>query len=233
MQQKLELKNNIFYFIFRRKTTESKSPSASRFSEATLTSLLRKLTFCDSSENQIYLLLNAIEAKDPYTKGHSESVAKYSVMIAKELGLTDSEIDEIEIAAHLHDIGKIMIDRRLLLKPSNLNDAEEKIIKRHPEIGARILKVLCLQEKIINSVLYHHERWDGKGYPESLFAYEIPLYSRILSVSDVYDALTSNRPYRQAISPLQALAEIERNSGTQFDPEVVKAFKSALNRRKF
>lgn len=200
----------------------------SDFYESNVKSILRKLSFCNSTETQIITLLSAIEAKDPYTKGHSESVAYYSKIIGMELGLSSSELDTLQFAAFLHDVGKIMIDRRLLLKPALLNETESKIIKKHPEIGSRILSNLQIEKVIVDAVLHHHERWDGSGYPSRLFAYEIPLFARILAISDTFDALTSNRPYREAIDIRKAKMEIYENSGQQFDPDIVKAFLKVL-----
>ncbi len=187
----------------------------------TYKSVLRQLSFYSSAEKRILTLINTLEAKDPYTRGHSESVAFYSGLIADRLGLSESEINEIQIAAYLHDIGKIMIDRRILSKPAKLNHSECSVIKKHPEIGARILKQLDISENIIKAVLHHHERWDGKGYPDRLFAYEIPLYSRILAVADAFDAITSDRPYRSKKEKRQALEELDRHRGTQFEDELV------------
>lgn len=234
MQLKFQLRNSIVAIINRNNSTELKStPRLSTHGDSydtSIKSLLRKLSFCSSKETQIFTLLSAIEAKDPYTKGHSESVAHYSYIIGIEMGLTQAELDKLQFAAFLHDVGKIMIDRRLLLKPSSLNETEDRVIKKHPEIGARILKNLCLEKEITTAVLHHHERWDGKGYPHNLFAYEIPFFARILSVADAFDAITSNRPYRQAKNINKALEELSENSGKQFDPEVVRAFSSGLKR---
>lgn len=227
MQQKLQLKNGIlFSFLngFARNPHKEKPASG----EKSLKAALRKLSFCDTEETRLILLLNALEAKDPYTKGHSESVARYSLLIGRQLGLTPAELDNLQIAAYLHDVGKIMIDRKLLTKPDRLNGTEETIIRKHPEIGFQILRGLKISCEITAAVLHHHERWDGTGYPHKLFGYEIPLFSRILAVADTFDAITSDRPYRSKIPVRTAKKEIEAHAGCQFDPEVVKAFVRGL-----
>lgn len=192
--------------------------------EVNFKSLLRRLSFFDSREKQLLTLLKTIEIKDPYTKGHSESVAYFSTLIAKSLDLEEDQIETIQFAALLHDVGKIMIDRKILSKPSKLNSTEESIIKKHPEMGARILYSINASMDVIKAVLHHHERWDGTGYPNRLFAYEIPLYARILAVADAFDAMISDRPYRSKKEIDHALEEISRSAGFQFDPEISQLF---------
>ncbi len=168
-------------------------------------------------------LVTTLEAKDPYTKEHSQRVTDWAVKIAKELKLEEAQIDSLRFAAQLHDIGKIGIRDHILMKPGRLTKEEYEIIKKHPVIGEEIVSHLGLlpEEKAI--IRHHHERWDGKGYPDGLKEEEIPLLSRILAVADAFDALTSTRPYRQAMSYKEALEELERNKWTQFDGRAVEA----------
>ncbi len=169
-------------------------------------------------------LVRSLEAKDPYTKLHSERVTQWAVEIAKKMGCSEEEIESLTFAGHLHDIGKIGIRDQILMKPGRLTDEEYEIIKTHPVIGAEIVGHLGLLQAETSIIRHHHERWDGKGYPDGLKEKEIPKLSRILAVADTYDAITSRRPYRDAKSDQFALDEIVRNSGTQFDPHVVDAF---------
>ncbi|WP_069650812.1 HD-GYP domain-containing protein [Caloranaerobacter ferrireducens] len=172
----------------------------------------------------IQALTNAMEAKDAYTKGHADRVGKYAVKLARALNLSDKKIENIKNAAILHDIGKIGIDDQILKKPGKLTDEEYQKIKEHPSIGAEILKGVNFLKEVSNIVRHHHERYDGKGYPDGLKEDEIPVEAAILAIADVYDAMTSDRPYRKALSKDVALSEIEKNAGTQFDPEFAKMF---------
>jgi putative nucleotidyltransferase with HDIG domain len=224
----LQLKTRILTSFFNNRSHTLKNRQLVS-GEKNLKTTLRKLRFCDTEEKRMILLLNALEAKDPYTKGHSESVARYALLIGRNLGLTQEELDNLQVAAYLHDVGKIMIDRKLLTKPGRLNHTEETIIQKHPEIGFHILQGLNLVKEIVLAVLHHHERWDGTGYPHRLFGYEIPLFARILAVADAYDAIISNRPYRSGKPPLSARNELEICAGYQFDPDIVRAFLRGLN----
>ncbi len=175
-------------------------------------------------------LVTTLEAKDPYTKEHSQRVTEWAVKIAKQMNLPEEEIDSLRFAAQLHDIGKIGIRDHILMKPGRLTPEEYEIIKKHPVIGEEIVSHLGLlpQEKAI--IRHHHERWDGKGYPDGLQGEEIPLLSRILAVADAFDALTSTRPYRKAMSYEEALAELERNKWTQFDGRAVEALVKIISK---
>ena len=144
--------------------------------------------------------------------------------LAKALDLSRAVIDDLALLAALHDIGKIAIPDDILNKPGPLTEEQWTIMKRHPEIGYRIARTSPELVSIAEYILSHHERWDGKGYPRGLVGENIPLPARLLSVADAFDAMTSDRPYRKAMSAQQALAELERNAGTQFDPDVVAAF---------
>ncbi len=176
----------------------------------------------------IRTLAAAIDAKDPYTHGHSDRVSKMAVQLARKLDFLDSEIEYIEYAAILHDIGKIGIEDRILGKKDKLTDKEYERIKEHPVIGAGIIESIEFLKKCSKMVLYHHERFDGNGYPEGLKGEEIPKYSRLLSIVDSYDAMNSDRPYRKKLSPQDILKELEKESGKQFDPKMIKIFISLL-----
>jgi len=169
-------------------------------------------------------LVSLIDLRDRYTGSHSSRVATYSRSIAVHLGLNDNEIDSVVLAASLHDIGKIGVPDHVLLKQGKLTDEEFFWIKRHPEYGWMALRNVEGFEQESLMVLHHHERLDGYGYPAGLQGNQIPLGSRIISVADSYDALTTDRPYRKARSKEAALEEIIRCRGVQFDPAVVTAF---------
>ena len=168
-------------------------------------------------------LAEATDARDNYTQGHSERVARYAVSIAKEMGLSNNEINYLEQASLLHDIGKIAVPDSILHKKEKLTEEEWLIIKRHPEHSQRILSKLSFLSQIIPTVLYHHKRFDNKGYPSEETQASIPLAARILAVADAFDAMTSDRPYRDRLAVEEALEELKRCSGTQFDSKVVEA----------
>lgn len=169
-------------------------------------------------------LARALEARDDYTRGHSERVAELALSTSRALGLPDEECNAIYNAALLHDIGKIGVRDAVLLKDLPLTDVDLEVIRQHPSFGNTILGPLRFLGKAAEWVEHHHERWDGAGYPKKLKGEEIPFASRIIGVADTYDAMTSSRPYRQARTHAEAMAEVERNAGKQFDPQVVAAF---------
>lgn len=175
-------------------------------------------------------LAEAIEKRDPYTGGHIWRVVNYSLAIAKYLNLSKEDLFYLKLAAILHDIGKIGVDDNILRKPAPLDFNEFEIMKKHPIMGAEIIKPIKQLENILPGILYHQERYDGKGYPFKLKGDEIPLIAKIISVADTFDAMCSSRPYRSALTPEEGKKEIARCSGTQFDPEVVKAFIKAFNK---
>ena len=175
----------------------------------------------DFIQNQI---LKIIEQKDNYTYRHSKRVAKYAVSLAEELKLFPDQIEIIRMAGFLHDAGNIGIPEIILNKPSRLNEREWKIIQAHPRHSAGIISLSSLPREILPIIISHHERYDGKGYPQGLKGEKIPLGARILGLVDTYDALTHNRPHRQAFSKKEALLELEKNSGAQFDPQLVQTF---------
>jgi putative nucleotidyltransferase with HDIG domain len=173
----------------------------------------------------VQTLAHALEAKDPYTRGHSMRVAAYSTAIAGQLGFGVDEIAEIRVGAELHDVGKIGVREAVLLKPTRLDEDEYLHIMEHTVIGERILQPL-LQEhpSVLKIVRSHHERMDGRGFPDKLAAEHIPIQVRIVTVSDTFDAMTTARPYRHARDIPSALEELSRCTGSQFDPDVVAAF---------
>ncbi len=169
-------------------------------------------------------IVGALDLRDVETEGHSVRVQGLSVAIARELGCSEDDIEIIGLGALLHDIGKIGVSDRVLRKPGPLTDDEWEEIKRHPELGYRFLRKLTIASRVADIVRAHHERWDGRGYPLGLAGEAIPLGARIFAVADAFDAMTSDRPYRRALTRDAAIAEIARCSGTQFDPRVVEAF---------
>lgn len=172
----------------------------------------------------LHSLTSAVDAKDAYTCGHSERVALLSRHLAREIKLSDFEVERIYMAGLLHDVGKICVPEAVLQKAGKLTPEEFDQMKKHPEIGARILQDIKQIKDIIPGVMHHHERYDGKGYPSGLAGANIPLMGRIICLSDCFDAMTSNRTYRKALPLEVALTEIRRCSGTQFDPTLAEAF---------
>ena len=180
----------------------------------------------------ILALASAVDAKHPYTRGHSERVTRYSVAIAKEMGLSRQEIKDLQISALLHDVGKIGIRESVLDKNGKLTQEEYEEIKRHPLIGAEIVSKIVNCERIVPGILDHHERYDGKGYPYGRKGEEISLFGRIIAVADAFDAMTSTRAYRKALPFQVAVEEIVYNAGYQFDPKVVKYFVQVYEKEK-
>ena len=176
------------------------------------------------------VMAETIDLRDTYTAGHSRRVAEYSRKIAYAMRLPATEVETIESAAALHDLGKIGIPDNVLFKPSALDARERRIIGSHPKIGATILEKIPSMEDLVPCVLHHHERVDGTGYPDHLMLDDIPLGARIIAVADTYDAMTTNRPYRDGMSSERAMAEIARVSGTQLDPKVVAVFTGLVER---
>lgn len=176
----------------------------------------------------IEILRNTVEAKDVYTKGHSDRVSEYSLLLGERLNLTPEEMKTLRIGALFHDIGKIGIPDGILLKNGKLTEDEYSEIKNHPSIGAHILSDATIFADIIPIVKHHHERYDGRGYPSKLAGSDIPLLARIVAVADTFDAMTSRRAYRGALDLDYVKKEIETCSGTQFDPVIAKAFLNIL-----
>jgi putative nucleotidyltransferase with HDIG domain len=181
----------------------------------------------------LYAFVNALEARDPYTQQHSSRVTSLSIVMGKALGCASEELDVLNFAGHLHDIGKIGIRDDILLKPGKLTDEEFKKIKEHPVIGANIMAQLGLWERERQIIRGHHERFDGTGYPDGLKGEDIPFLARIMSVADVYDAISSDRAYRKKMEESQVLEIIQGGSGTQFDPHIIKIFLELYHQGKF
>lgn len=173
-------------------------------------------------------MVNTLEAKDYYTRQHSQRVTQWAVEIAQKMGRTSQEIETLRFAGFLHDIGKIGVQDSILNKPGGLSPEEFSAIRAHPLIGERIVEPLGLLPLEREIIRHHHERWDGQGYPDGLLRENIPLLARVLAVADSFDAMTSDRPYRRAKSYEESLQELERFSGSQFDKDVVCAFKEVL-----
>jgi putative nucleotidyltransferase with HDIG domain len=174
----------------------------------------------------------AVEVKDEYTHGHSENVMKYTVMIAKQLGMPPHEIERVKYAGLLHDIGKIGVSEYILNKPGKLTPQEFHEIKKHPELGAKIIADVPFLKSLVPLVLHHHEFFGGGGYPGGIAGEEIPLGARILTVSDAYEAMTSDRPYRKSMPEEVAFSILETQKGIQFDPAVVDSFMSTIREDK-
>lgn len=182
----------------------------------------------DPNTAAIKSLAAAVDAKDQYTHGHSERVTLYAMEIGHQLGLSAEAMESIRIAGMLHDLGKIGVPDAILNKSGSLTQEERSTIQQHPSVGGNILQRAPQLDLVIPGVLFHHERWDGSGYPDGLEGESIPLIARVLAVADAFDAMTSDRPYRKAMTPDAALIEIQANSGKQFDPALVVAFISTM-----
>jgi HD-GYP domain-containing protein (c-di-GMP phosphodiesterase class II) len=174
-------------------------------------------------------LAAAIDGKDPYTRGHSERVSRFSMAIAQRLGLSDEEVEKIRISALLHDVGKIAIDDKILKKPAALTDDEYEIMKGHPQKGYKIMSQIPAMKEFLPGMYMHHEMVNGLGYPQGLKGDEIPLMGKIVAVADTFDAMTTDRPYQKAMKFEDALARIETFVGTRYDESVVSAFAAACN----
>jgi len=180
--------------------------------------------------NSVRMLAAAIDAKDPYTRGHSERVARYSIAIGKNLNLPADQMRNLRISALLHDVGKIGIDDRILRKPGALSDEEFEIMKGHPEKGAAIMGGVAQLIDIIPGMKYHHEKWAGGGYPDGLKDAAIPMQARIVAIADTFDAMTTNRPYQKAMELKYVVEKIVGFAGTRFDPVVISAFVQAVKK---
>ena len=175
-------------------------------------------------QESIKALLRTLSARDPYTGHHSNRVTNIALTFARSLGLSSQELETLSNAGYLHDIGKIGVSDSILLKPGPLTLEERAVIETHPLIGEKIVEPLGFKSQEKDLILLHHERWDGKGYPHGLQGNSIPFLCRLLALADVFDALSSDRPYRQAFTTPDALAEIEAQGGSQFDPELTRKF---------
>jgi len=189
------------------------------------------MTLRHETDHALVALADSIDKRDQYTYQHSLRVARFSEEIARHLGLTAREVDLLVSAARVHDLGKIATDNRVLFKQSSLTAEERSIINMHPAEGGELAGKFSMFHKGRLYIRHHHERWDGRGYPDGLAGLDIPLGARIIAVADAYDAMTSDRPYRKALPHEIALAELERGAGKQFDPAVVEAFLAPQRRR--
>ncbi len=178
----------------------------------------------------IQALIRIMEAKDPYTRGHSERVAEYAQKIAKKLGLSSQEVELVKESAVLHDIGKLGIDEKIIDKPGKLTDDEWEILRKHPELGVTLLKPVLLSGDMEQAIRSHHERVDGKGYPDHLDSSHTHLFAQIIAVVDAYDAMTSTRSYRKALTKKHAIEELRKNEGKQFDSKIVEIFIDILEK---
>lgn len=199
-----------------------------------LKDIYEKFSTTTKPQNRAYIesvhaLVNLTEAKDPFTKRHSIKVSSYAVSLSRHLGLSKRYLENIRIAAILHDIGKLGIKDKILLKPSSLTKEEFEEVKKHPQLTEEIVKPLKFYSDIITFIKHHHENWDGDGYPDGLKGEEIPLGARILSICDAYDALTSERAYRKAYSHEEALDIVRSECGKKYDPNLFAAFVKCLS----
>lgn len=210
-------------------------PVRSRELYARVRSLLRIKTLVDnleSAETVIFSLANAIEAKDPFTKGHIDRVSLLAVNLGRHIGLDDVEIGTLEKGGALHDIGKIGVKDKILLKPGKLTPEEYEEIKKHPETGENICSPLNSLKPVLPIIKHHHERYDGSGYPCGLIGEEIPLLARVMAIVDVYDALTSRRAYRDAMTHEQAMRILKHDTEKEkFDPALLKTFEELIESR--
>ena len=200
-----------------------------------------KEIYSDSSEQNhssdasfvrsVHALVNLVEAKDPYTKRHSVKVSSYAVKLAKRLNLSKKEIEIIRLAAILHDIGKLGIQQKILLKNGSLTRDEFNEVKKHPVMGIRIVRPIRFLTKAIPIIKHHHENFDGTGYPDRLKGLQIPLGSRIIAIADSYDALTSKRAYRDKYSSEKAISIMKRANGKKFDPNLFKLFMEYIQKK--
>ena len=212
------------------KGTDEISRLGESFNKMAESLVASKQTLQDYFYRMIQSFVRVLEAKDSYTRGHSERVAEYSRRIALEMGISIKEADMLKRVAELHDIGKLGLDEELLNKTGGLTDEELRIIREHPVTGEEILGPVFLDKRMLSIVRSHHERYDGKGYPDELRGDEIDILAQIVSVADSFDAMTTTRAYRGPLSKEAALGELQKNSGTQFNPRVVEAFLKVINR---
>jgi len=184
-------------------------------------------------EGAVLAIALIVESRDPYTAGHQRRVTDLACAIAREMGLPESQTDLLRMAAAIHDIGKIYVPAEILSKPGRLADVESSIIRTHPQVGYNIVKEMAFPYPVAETVLQHHERMDGSGYPSGLAGEEILMEARVLAVADVVEAMASHRPYRPAVRIGKALNEISQNTGTLYDPEVVDACLRLFNEKQF
>ncbi|MEN9935536.1 MAG: hypothetical protein RLZZ387_2115 [Chloroflexota bacterium] len=186
---------------------------------------LKRLTdHLEHTENVIFMLAQAVEAKDTYTEGHLQRISSYSEQLAFATGMDDEDAIFVRYGGLLHDIGKIGVSDTVLLKPGPLTEEEWAQMRQHSVIGARIIEQMRFAREVAPIIRSHHERWDGRGYPDGITGEQIPLGARIIAIVDAFDAMTTDRPYRRALSHEAAVAELQRGAGTQFDPALLAVF---------
>lgn len=217
------------------KKKSAEDVSSPEVTNLTIVGLAKEIEFLKTKQKEICeqavrSILHALDCKDHYTFGHSMRVTYYATMLGREIGLSDEELYDLEVAGLFHDIGKIGVPDSVLLKPSRLDDKEFMIMKAHPERSAEILEGFKPFEKAAKYAKHHHERYDGRGYPDSLKGDDIPLYSRIILIADTFDAMTSTRPYRKGLPWQVAYDELGEFAGSQFDPELVKHFVNVMKK---
>jgi putative two-component system response regulator len=186
----------------------------------------------ESYEASLIMLANAIEVRDPYTRGHVERVMNYAQTIAEYLGWSSTEINNLRFGSILHDVGKINIHENILKKTGSLSEEEWVEMRKHPEMGAELVQGIHYLVPAVPVILYHHERWNGSGYPFGVKENDIPLSARIVAIADSFDAMTTKRPYRDELTPEQACNEVISGSGIQYDPLMVEAFQHAWETEK-
>ncbi|MCS6777067.1 MAG: diguanylate cyclase, partial [Chthonomonadaceae bacterium] len=184
----------------------------------------------ESSFEVLDALVTAVDNKDSYTRRHSEDVTRYALWTAEEIGVSEEMLHRIRVGGLLHDVGKIGVPAEILCKPGRLTDEEYEVLQRHTRLGALIVGAIPGMEDIVDAVRSHHERWDGRGYPDGTAGEDTPFLGRLLAVADAFSAMTTDRPYRKGLSLETAIAEIQKHSGTQFDPTIAQAFLRALHR---
>jgi HD-GYP domain-containing protein (c-di-GMP phosphodiesterase class II) len=209
--------------------TEPKEPLSEILRIAENWMYQRKLTESTSFHNQVLRAFQvSLQAVTQETEEHSQRIRDLALRLGKALGLSQRELDELSLLAEFHDIGKITIPRAILEKPGPLNEEEWSIVKKHPETGFRITQSIWELSSIATYILFHHERFDGQGYPRGLKGENIPLLSRIIAICDAYDAMITGRPYHRTYTKKEAIEELKRCAGTQFDPRIVEAFVKIL-----
>ncbi|MBC75517.1 MAG: phosphohydrolase [Halobacteriovoraceae bacterium] len=222
-------KSNVVNLDERKEAKAKSSKSSSNNMMVSIMNMTKRIEELKTEKQKICemaarTILKALDAKDKYTYGHSMRVTYFSMVLGKELGLNDQEMYDLQLSALFHDIGKIGTPDAVLNKPTRLNDEEFKIMKKHPTESYEILKGFSVFEKVARFAKHHHERYDGRGYPDGLKGEQIPLYSRIILIADTFDAMTSTRVYRKGLSYQTAYEELNEFSGSQFDPELVVMF---------
>jgi putative nucleotidyltransferase with HDIG domain len=227
-------KDNVIDFA-KKKSSKKPGPSTSTSMQESIMNMAKRIDELKTEQEKICemaarTILKALDAKDKYTFGHSMRVTYFSIILGKELKLTDREMYDLELAALFHDIGKIGTPDAVLNKPTRLTDEEFKIMKQHPSDSYNILKGFTVFEKVARFAKHHHERFDGRGYPDGLKGEQIPLFSRIILIADTFDAMTSTRVYRKGLPYQVAFDELNEFAGSQFDPNLVKHFINGMQK---